>query len=59
VSKIAALTYWLSHISVIGLTIGIGLIYAGYPEYEPIAAVSSIVVLINVSLFAVLVHRNL
>jgi|TARA_R110002072_G_scaffold18622_1_gene69476 hypothetical protein len=59
VTKIAALTYWLSHISVIGLTIGIGLIYAGYPEYEPIAAISSIAVLMNVVLFAFLVHRNI
>ena len=58
-TKIAALTYWLSHISVIGLTIGIGLIYAGYPEYEPIAAISSIAVLMNVVLFAFLVHRNI
>jgi hypothetical protein len=57
-AKLANLTYWLAHISVIGITLGIGLLYAGMVEYEPIAIVSSLIALANMILFAFLFFRN-
>jgi uncharacterized protein YacL len=57
-AKLAPLTYWLAHITVIGLTIGVGLLYAGMAEYEPIAIVSSLIAVCNMALFAFLVFKN-
>lgn len=55
---LATVTFWLSHFSVIGMTIGIGLIYAGMPQYEPIAIVASLAALLNMLLFAYLFFRK-
>ena len=41
-----------------GLTLGVGLIYAGMPEYEPIAIVASLIAIFNMALFAFLFFRN-
>ncbi|WP_288904918.1 hypothetical protein [uncultured Sneathiella sp.] len=57
-AKLAKLTFWFAHISVIGMTAGIGLIYAGMPEYEPIAIVASFIAVLNMILFAFLVFKN-
>ena len=57
-AKLANLTYWLAHVSVIGMTLGVGLLYAGMVQYEPIAIVSSLVALFNMILFAFLFFRN-
>lgn len=57
-AKLANLTYWLAHISVIGMTIGVGLLYAGMMEYEPIAIISSLIALFNMILFAFLFFKN-
>ena len=57
-AKFAKLTYWLAHVSVIGLTIGVGLLYAGMMEYEPIAIISSLIALLNMILFAFLFFKN-
>lgn len=56
--KLAKLTYWLAHITVIGLSIGVGLLYAGMVEYEPIAIISSLIALFNMALFAFLFFKN-
>lgn len=56
--KLAALTFWLSHIVVIGLSVGIGGLYAGYPAFEPIAIIASFVALANMLLFAFLFYRH-
>ncbi|MZR29491.1 hypothetical protein [Sneathiella litorea] len=57
-AKLAKLTYWLAHVSVIGITVGIGLLYAGMMQYEPIAIISSLVALFNMALFAFLFFKN-
>jgi hypothetical protein len=38
----AALHFWIAQISLVCLMIGLWLVYSGQPQYEPIAAVSSI-----------------
>lgn len=57
-AKLAPLTYWLAHVTVIGLTLGVGLLYAGMTEYEPIAIVASFVAVFNMALFAFLFFKN-
>jgi hypothetical protein len=57
-TKFAAIHYWLSHVSVIGLTVGVGLIYAGKLAYEPIATASSIIAILNMALFIWLLVGN-
>lgn len=57
--KLATVTYWLAHISVIGMTVGLFLLFSGHEEYEPIAAISAIVVIVNIILFASLLYRKI
>ena len=57
-AKLAPLTYWLAHVTVIGLTLGVGLLYAGMPEYEPIAIIAAFIAVFNMALFGFLFFRN-
>ncbi|MAZ03299.1 MAG: hypothetical protein CMN56_09190 [Sneathiella sp.] len=57
-AKLAPLTYWLAHATVIGLTLGVGLLYAGLPQYEPIAIVAAFIAVFNMALFGFLFYRN-
>ncbi|MCR9213110.1 MAG: cbb3-type cytochrome c oxidase subunit I [Proteobacteria bacterium] len=57
-AKLANLTFWLAHVTVIGLSVGIGGLYAGYPEFEPVAIIASFVAVGNMLLFAFLFFRN-
>jgi cbb3-type cytochrome oxidase subunit 1 len=50
---LARLHFGLAQISAPGIFIGIGLIYAGYPEFEPVAAVSSMAYAASFVIFAV------
>jgi cbb3-type cytochrome oxidase subunit 1 len=53
VPKLAAtIHFWLAQISLVGLIIGLGLLYSGRPEMEPIAAISSIAYAVSFVLFA-------
>jgi uncharacterized protein involved in response to NO len=45
--------FWLALVSLIGLVIGLALIYSGSVEYEPIAAISSIAYAVSFLIFAV------
>ena len=45
--------FWLALVSLIGLVIGLTLIYSGSVEYEPIAAISSIAYAVSFLIFAV------
>jgi uncharacterized protein involved in response to NO len=42
----------LAEVSLLGIVIGLLLVYSGSPEYEPIAAVSSLVYAVSFLLFA-------
>ncbi|MDH4228614.1 MAG: hypothetical protein OEW11_02570 [Nitrospirota bacterium] len=55
--KLPIIHFWLSNLSAVGLTIGVGLIYGGMPEAEPIAAASSMTAIFAMALFAVVVFR--
>ncbi|WP_373083754.1 hypothetical protein [Sneathiella sp.] len=57
-AKLAPVTFWLAHIAVIGLTIGVGLIYAGHVEFAPVAAIAAVVAIANMILFATLFYRR-
>ena len=57
--KLATLTYWLAHISVIGMTVGLILLFSGHTQYEFIAVISAIVVIVNIILFASLLYRRI
>ena len=39
---VAQLHFWLAQVSLAGIVVGLWLIYSGRPQFEPIAAVSSL-----------------
>lgn len=39
---VARLHFWLAQLSLAGLVVGLWLVYSGRPQYEPIAAISSL-----------------
>jgi hypothetical protein len=49
--------FWIANIGLIGISIGIGLYYGGMTEAEPIAALSSLVAIAGMAVFAVVVFR--
>jgi len=49
--------FWVANAGLIGISTGIGLLYGGMPEAEPIAAVSSLVAITGMAIFAVVVFR--
>lgn len=54
VSKMLSMIHlWLAQISFIGLVIGLWLFYSGNPEFEPVAAISSLAYAASFVLFAV------
>lgn len=57
-AKLASVTYWLAHISVIGMTVGLFLMFSGHEQYEIIAAVAAIVTIVNILLFTILLYRS-
>jgi hypothetical protein len=48
---LAQVHFWLALVSLIGLVIGLWLIYSGNVEYEPIAAISSIAYAVSFLVF--------
>ena len=44
--------FWLAQISLVGLVIGLSLVYSGSPEFEPIAAISAMGYATSFLLFA-------
>jgi hypothetical protein len=56
-SRLASLQVWVWIVSTIILTIGVGLVHSGHEIGDPIAAVSSLVVLADTLLFGWLVFR--
>lgn len=57
-SRLAAAHFWVSNLGTVGIVIGIGLIYGGVPAAEPIAAVSSLIAIAGMAIFAVVVFRS-
>ena len=58
-SRVASLQIWIWIVGTIVLTIGVGLVHTGHEIGDPIAAVSSLVVLADTLLFGWLVfHRE-
>jgi hypothetical protein len=49
----ASLHFWLAQPSLLILVLGLGLIYAGHVEFEPLAAVGSIGYIASFAVFAV------
>jgi len=49
---LAQVHFWLALVSLIGLVIGLWLIYSGDTEYEPIAAISAIGYAVSFLIFA-------
>jgi hypothetical protein len=49
---LAQLHFWLAQVSMLGLMIGLWLLYSGQTKYEPIAAVSSIGYAVSFLVFA-------
>src|SRR5260370_36545899 len=58
VNRLALVQVWIWIVGTIVLTIGVGLVYSGHAVGEPIAAVSSLVVLADTLLFSWLVFRR-
>jgi len=57
-SRVVALQLWIWILGTVGLAVAVALIRTGRPEGEPIAAISSVVLLVDMLLFAVLVFRS-
>jgi hypothetical protein len=57
-SRLAFLQVWVWIVGTIILTIGVGLVHSGHQIGDPIAAVSSLVVLADTLLFGALVFRS-
>ncbi len=53
-TRLAAVHFWLAQASFIALIVGLFLIFGGRPGADPIAAVSSIGLLLSMVLFAVI-----
>ena len=53
--RLAQLHFWLAQISALGIFLGIWLIYAGQPQFDPLAAISSLAYGASFILFAVIV----
>ena len=57
--QLATIHFWLAQISLIGLVIGLWLIYSGNDEAEPIAAISSIAYAVSFLIFAIIVFKTM
>jgi hypothetical protein len=57
-NRLALVQVWIWIVGTIVLTIGVGLVHSGHAVGEPIAAVSSLVVLADTLLFGWLVFRR-
>lgn len=55
---LATIHFWLAQISMLGIMIGLWLIYSGRTELEPIAAVSSLAYAASFLLFAYIVFTG-
>ena len=55
--KLAVAHFWLSNIAMVGIGVGLALTFGGMPEAEPIAAVSSLVMIASMAVFATIVFR--
>ncbi len=55
--RLAHWHFWIANIGLIGGITGIALIYGGLPEAEPLAAVSSLLMIAGMAIFAVIVFR--
>jgi len=49
---LAVLHFWIAQASMLGLMIGLFLVYSDQPEYEPIAAISSMAYAVSFLVFA-------
>jgi hypothetical protein len=58
VNRLASVQVWIWIVGTIILTIGVGLVHSGHVVGDPIAAVSSLVVLADILLFGWLVFRR-
>lgn len=60
VSKLfSRIHFWLAQASLLGLTIGLFLVYSGKTQFEPLAAISSLAYAASFLLFAVIVFKRL
>ncbi len=58
ISKLMVAHKWLAHLGLIGLVVALYSMFAGFTGMEPLAGISSIVVLVAMILFAVIVFKN-
>jgi len=49
---LALVHFWIAQAAMLGLMIGLWLVYSGQPEYEPIAAMSAIAYAVSFFVFA-------
>ncbi|WP_417464640.1 hypothetical protein [Kordiimonas sp.] len=49
---------WLAHLGLIGLVVALYSMFSGVAGIEPLAGISSIIVLVSMILFAVIVFKN-
>jgi hypothetical protein len=57
-SRIARAQVWAWVVGTIVMTIGVGLVHAGHESGDPLAAVGSLIILVDMVLFAYLVFRR-
>ena len=58
VSKLMLAHKWLSHIGLIGMVVALYAMFSGVAAIEPLAGISSLVVLLAMILFGVIVFKN-
>ncbi len=56
-SKLAVVQFWLSTLGAIVINIGVYLLYTGFPEAEPVAALGSMAVILGMAVFAVVAFK--
>jgi len=54
--KLARLQYWVYTLGVAVLVPSLYLLYLGYPAFEPLTAVSSLVILVGILMFAAIIY---
>ncbi|WP_309084970.1 hypothetical protein [Chelativorans sp.] len=57
-SKLAQLQYWVYTAGVVVMVPSLYLLYLGYTAFEPLTAISSLVILLGVLMFAVIVYSR-
>jgi cbb3-type cytochrome oxidase subunit 1 len=58
IGTLPKLHFWIMNIGIIGMIAGLFLMFSGHMEFVPLTAISSIVVLVGMLLFAFIVYRR-